>query len=103
MSYSRGWDPASPGPIRIPERDRTGVVLRLEAAAAEALGHTGLVEMTRLDERRWLVRTCGKVGAVQVGELDLVVVPRIGVARLLFLVGYAADPGLDPDEDVAEP
>nr|WP_277606044.1 hypothetical protein [Glycomyces sp. L485] len=35
----------------------------------------------------------GKVGAVRIGDLDVQVRPKISIARLLFLIGYAKKPG----------
>lgn len=53
--------------------------------------------------RYWLVPGL-RVGAVRVGfgdsAVEVRVEPKVGIARLLFLLGYAADPGWR-DEDVA--
>jgi 5-methylcytosine-specific restriction enzyme subunit McrC len=38
------------------------------------------------------------VGAVRAGETEVVVEPKTGVARLLFLLGYAANPGFRSED-----
>lgn len=39
------------------------------------------------------------IGALQVGDLTLLVEPKIPISRVLFLLGYAADPtGFGPDD-----
>jgi len=44
----------------------------------------------------------GNVGAVRVGDVQVEVRPKgkVGVAQVLFLLGYARDPGFRPDEIV---
>ena len=49
---------------------------------------------------QWRLLPAGRVGVVRIGDLEVRVQPKIGIARLLFLLGYAADPGFRP-EDVA--
>jgi 5-methylcytosine-specific restriction enzyme subunit McrC len=38
------------------------------------------------------------VGAVRIGDLDVLVRPKMDIRRLLFLLGYAADPGFRDDD-----
>jgi 5-methylcytosine-specific restriction enzyme subunit McrC len=54
---------------------------------------------------QWRLLPCGRVGAVRSGDLDVQVQPKTGIARLLFLLGYAADPGFQPEDvsAMAEP
>lgn len=76
------------------------VELDLEVAAT--LRDTGLVAVSPALDGRWTVLPTGTVGAVQVGNLLVEVKPKekIGLNRLLFLLGYATNPGFRP-EDVA--
>lgn len=61
------------------------------------LESTGLVQVLPLGTGRWRLLSCGRIGAVHVGGTDVVVRPKVGIARLLFLLGYAADPGFQPE------
>jgi 5-methylcytosine-specific restriction enzyme subunit McrC len=40
----------------------------------------------------------GRVGAVQIGDLEVQVRPKTSIANLLFLLGYAADPGFRAED-----
>jgi 5-methylcytosine-specific restriction enzyme subunit McrC len=91
----------SPAPthiIRIGENDQNGTAIELDAVTAAALQRTGLVQVTVADPQRWLLQTCGSVGAVRVGDLEVTVTPKVGITRLLFLLGYATNPGFRPGE-----
>ena len=89
-------------PITLDELDRTGQEVDLSEEAAAALSATGLVEVRPALHSRWLLLPAGKVGAVRIDDLQVQVTPkdRVGLTRLLFLLGYAQDPGFRP-EDVA--
>ena len=87
-------------PVALAELDRMGAVLSLDDDHAAALATTKLVEVRPEGGGHWRLLQAGRVGAVQVGDLDARVQPKTGIARLLFLLGYAADPGFRP-EDVA--
>src|SRR5581483_2896396 len=56
------------------------------------------VQVTPAGPERWLIQPCGKVGAVRVADLDVAVAPKIGIGRLLFLLGYAANPAFHPGD-----
>ncbi|MDZ5447593.1 restriction endonuclease [Micromonospora sp. 4G57] len=49
----------------------------------------------------WIVRAGNKVGAARIGEVELHIEPKVPVARLLFLVGYARNPKGWRNENVA--
>jgi len=49
----------------------------------------------------WDVVSRGKVGVAQVGDVEVWITPKLPIDRLLFLVGYAADPRGWRDENVA--
>jgi 5-methylcytosine-specific restriction enzyme subunit McrC len=91
--------------VVLQELDQTGEVQRLDDACAAQLAGTRLVEVQPVGAGSWWLRPAGRVGAVQVGNLDVQVQPKTGIARLLFLLGYATDPGFRPEDvfGVAEP
>ena len=90
-------------PITLDELDRTGQEVDLSEEAAAALSATGLVEVRPALHSRWLLLPAGKVGAVRIDDLQVQVTPkeRVGLTRLLFLLGYAQDPGFRPEDVVA--
>ena len=89
-------------PIVLDELDRDGSVVRIPRIQAEALASTGLLEVRPELDGQWRLIPSGKVGALRVGDLQVQVTPKekVGLTRLLFLLGYAADPGFR-SEDVA--
>lgn len=78
------------------------VTVTLTGAEYRALQQLALVNVTStLDPGCYEVAAGRKVGAVTVGQRQLVVRPKItDLNRLLFLIGYAKDPGLWRDERV---
>lgn len=95
---------ASP-PVDLDELDHTGALRWLDDDQVAALTATGLVALRPEGGGVWRITPCGKVGAVRIDDLDVQVRPKVGIARLLFLLGYAADPGFRPEDvdGVAEP
>ena len=89
-------------PITLDELERTAHEVDLSEDAAAALSATGLVEVRPALRGRWLLLPAGKVGAVRIDDLQVQVRPkdRVGLTRLLFLLGYAQNPGFR-EEDVA--
>jgi len=92
-------------PVTLHELDRVGAARRLDDDQVAALSATGLVELRPEGGGRWRLLPDGKVGAICAGQLDVQVKPKVGIARLLFLLGYAADPGFRPEDvaGIAEP
>jgi 5-methylcytosine-specific restriction enzyme subunit McrC len=89
-------------PRRFDELDAVGETIDLDDHRASLLANTGLVEVRPDGHDRYrLLPRAGQVGAVRVGDLQVEVRPKdkIGVAHLLFLLGYTKDPGFDPDLD----
>jgi len=85
--------------IEIAENDRLGRVDVLTQDVASALAATRLVELRPEGPDRWrLTPLTSVVGAVRVGDVDVVVRPKAPFASVLFMLGYARDPGLAPDE-----
>jgi len=85
-------------PVILDELDAGGRLVRVAYGAAEALRASGLVEV-RPEGQAWRLVPRGMVGAVVVDGLQVEVRPKekVGLARLLFLLGYARDPGFRPD------
>jgi 5-methylcytosine-specific restriction enzyme subunit McrC len=46
----------------------------------------------------WQVAAAGRVGVARIGDIEVRVRPKVPVGRLLFLFGYAKDPGRWRDE-----
>ncbi len=70
--------------------------------------HIDVIPPTR-EEETWALRPSSYVGTVRVGDLSVVVRPKIPIDRVMFLVAYAIDPkdwkkyfDLSPDADVLE-
>ena len=92
--------------VVLPELDRIGTTVDLEANLAAALATTNLVETRPEGSGRWRLLPNGRVGAVRVGgrdELDVQVLPKVGISRLLFLPGCATDPCFRPEDLPAQP
>lgn len=84
--------------VVLQELDQTGQVHRLDDAQAALLSATRLVEVQPIGGGHWRLLPAGRVGAVRAANLDVQVRPKTGIARLLFLLGYAADPGFRPED-----
>lgn len=89
-------------PIVLDELDRGGVTVRMTRVQVDELAATGLVDVRPDLDGRWRLLPSGKVGAVRIGDLQVEVTPKekVGLTRLLFLLGYAADPGFRPEDVV---
>lgn len=89
-------------PIVLDELQKSADPVELDSEVAASLRDTGLVTVMPAHGGLWTVLPAGTVGAVQIGNLLVVVTPKqkVGLSRLLFLLGYAANPGFRP-EDVA--
>lgn len=85
------------GPVDLDELDRNGVVRELTDRQAELLAGTRLVQMHRAGETQWRLVPNGRVGAIRAGTLEIRVKPKVGIARLMFLLGYAKNPGFRPE------
>jgi len=86
--------------VRFDELESVGEVVSMTAAQAKALVDTELVEVRPEGEDRWRLLPRGRVGAVRIDDLQVEVTPKekVGLAHLLFLLGYAANPGFRPDD-----
>jgi 5-methylcytosine-specific restriction enzyme subunit McrC len=88
--------------IVLDELQNSADPVELDSEVAATLRDTGLVTVLPAHGGLWMILPAGTVGAVQVGNLLVEVKPKqkVGLSRLLFLLGYAANPGFRP-EDVA--
>ncbi|MFG1872447.1 McrC family protein [Micromonospora arborensis] len=89
-----------PGPVVLTEVGTQEVVLALDDTQVAALRAAKLVTVRPAVGGRWRLKAGRKVGAIRIGNLEIEVTPKVGVANMLFFLGYAADPGFRP-EDVA--
>lgn len=79
-------------PLTLTEGESAKAV-RLTDAEAEALDTAELAVVSRAPGSDcWLVAAGTKVGVVRVGTLQVSIRPKIGIDRLVFLMGYATKP-----------
>lgn len=81
------------------ELDTEGRELELTAEQAMLLRESRLVDVRPLGGDRYWLRPNGRVGAVRFDDLQVDVTPnhKLDVTHLMFLLGYAKDPGFRPD------
>lgn len=77
---------------------------RLSEAQSRALHASKLVSVVSASADSAVVQPSGRVGAVRVGDLQVEVWPKekVKLAHLIFMLGYAADPGFRPEAVDAE-
>ncbi|WP_100449184.1 McrC family protein [Glycomyces xiaoerkulensis] len=85
-------------PVVLDEFQQRPEVRTIDHDTAAALRETGLVKVAPAPGGRWGLRATGKVGAVRIGDLDVQVQPKMGISRLLFLIGYAKNPNFRPED-----
>jgi 5-methylcytosine-specific restriction enzyme subunit McrC len=68
-----------------------GIELPLTPERGRSLASSGVVNATPSPFRpgTWRASAAGKVGAARIGDIDIYIKPKISIARLLFLAGYA--------------
>ncbi len=93
-----------PSEIVLDELQTVAEPVELEREVAATLRDTGLVSVLPAHGGLWMVLPAGRVGAVQIGDLLVRVKPKekVGLSRLLFLLGYAINPGFRPDDVAGE-
>ncbi|WP_445155145.1 5-methylcytosine restriction system specificity protein McrC [Arthrobacter sp. Hor0625] len=76
-----------------------GVVERLDAGSAAYLNGSGLAKASPLGMGLFRIEPVGKVGSVRTPSVQVEVRPkeRLGLDRLLFLLGYTEDQGFRDD------
>jgi len=90
--------------LSLDELDAEGVEAVLRADQASALAETKLVDVQRFGGDAYRLTPNGRVGAVRFEDVQIEVRPKqkLGVAHLVFLLGYAKDPGFRPESVAAE-
>ncbi|CAO5251004.1 McrC family protein [Frankia sp. AgKG'84/4] len=78
----------------------TRAVPGLPEDVTRTLVATGAVSASRDLDGTLRLTASTKVGLVRAGDLELVVRPKLGVARLLWMVGHTRDPAGWRDDDV---
>lgn len=86
--------------VTMDELSGAGELASLTAEEVRALVSTDLVEARPEGDDLWRLIPRGRVGAVRVGDFQVEVTPKekVGLSHLLFLLGYASDPGFRPDD-----
>lgn len=105
VSWASRTYPDVQEPLIFDELEIEPRIVDLNEADATTLRASKLVLVTRAWNGGWNIRPTGLVGAVQLGGLLIEVRPkaRVGLNRLMFLLGYAADPGFrEEDVDAGE-
>lgn len=86
-------------------------VVDLTDDEALAVADAEIADLTRAPGAAgWSVSAGRKIGVVQVGDLEIIVAPKLPVERLVFLMGYATSPSfwrehsvhLDPEANLPE-
>jgi len=74
-------------------------VVRMTPAQARAFSASRIVSVVFTDGGDAVIAPRGRVGGVRVGDLQVEVWPKekVKLAHLLFMLGYAADPGFRPE------
>ncbi|MEX5637393.1 McrC family protein [Parafrankia sp. FMc2] len=88
-----------PGRVELAEY-QSRAVAGLDLAAARTLAATGAVTAGRDLDGGVRLTASSRVGVVHAGDVELVVRPKVGVARLLWLLGYARDPAGWRDDEI---
>lgn len=83
--------------IPLKENDRTGKTTSLTPEQADYLRKCDLVNVRSNGADFTLTPRSRRVGAVHAHGLDVVVTPKVAIPRLLFMIGYAANPGFRPE------
>ena len=73
------------------------IVITLDHHEGDALAESGVVDAVRLGGGEWAVSATTKVGVATIGDLTIWIRPKVEIARLLFLLGYARNPGWRED------
>lgn len=86
--------------IELRELAADGERVHLSETTAAELARTGLLSVEPVGRGTWKLLPVGRVGAVEVGDVSVVVRPKdkVGIRQLLFLLGYASDPGFRPGD-----
>lgn len=64
----------------------------------DALAASGVVTAFRIGGGEWEIGPSTKVGVVAVGDVTVWIRPKLHISRMLFLLGYAKNPGWRSDQ-----
>lgn len=86
--------------VGLDELDPVGRLVSLSDEQAALLTQTKLVVVQPTGGDTWRVLPNGRVGSVRIGDVQVDVSPkdRVELTQLLFLLGYATDPGFREDD-----
>jgi 5-methylcytosine-specific restriction enzyme subunit McrC len=84
--------------IVLEENAREGTAVSLTSSQVAYLRKSGLVDVRADGDTFTLVPKSKRVGAVHAYGLDIVVSPKVSIPRLLFMLGYAINPGFLPED-----
>lgn len=89
--------------VSIDELDAEGLIVELSIEHARLLSDSKLVDLRPAGGSSYFLMPNGRVGAVSFHDLQVEVTPKhkLGVTNLMFLLGYANDPGFRPDSVAA--
>ncbi len=73
------------------------VLLELDEEAGDALARSAVVTAIRLGGGEWEITPLTKVGVAFIGGVTIWIQPKVEIARVLFLLGYATKPGWRDD------
>ncbi len=85
------------GSVHLVENDPPRVV-ELPDPVGETLAASSVVTAYRLSADRWELTPGTRVGVVQVGDTTVWIRPKLPVHRILFLLGYAKNPGWSTED-----
>ncbi|MEV6238631.1 restriction endonuclease [Lentzea sp. NPDC051838] len=83
--------------IELQENAKSGHTLALTPTQLAFLEKCDLVDVKPARDGYRLVPKTKRVGAVHAHGLDIVVTPKVSIPRLLFMIGYAVNPGFRPE------
>lgn len=76
-------------------------VVELDEEVVEVLTADKAVSATRgAGPGTWVITPSTRVGALRAGDLQVTIKPKVTISRLIFLLGYARDPGFWRNESV---
>ncbi|RBQ20609.1 restriction endonuclease [Spongiactinospora rosea] len=78
--------------LTVGENDQIEAILTYEQGRRLAASDIVRARPSPYDSAVWQITPQGKVGVARVGDVEVWVTPKLAIDRLLFLVGYAADP-----------
>ncbi|WP_427005696.1 McrC family protein [Pseudarthrobacter sp. H2] len=73
----------------------------LPDVVAAAIPRLGVANVNPLGDGRWTISGISKVGVINVDGWQVEIAPKIPIARLFFMMGYARDRTIWQDHDVA--